>query len=187
MLLRCIFTLSLLAASATSFADALDINLRDKSAQLQYQFSKGSDALGKSDFHFGGLFTTNNNLLADFGILVRNELGSNAPGVAVGVGIKGLVARVKPDNMSALSVGGQVRYSPPADPRFGMVGEFYFSPNIVTFGDADRFYETGLRLEYGVTPRAVAYLGYRKIKFGLKSGNDATLDDGGHIGVRVMF
>ncbi len=187
MLLRCLVTLSLLAASSTSFAEALDINLRDKSAQLQYQFSKGSDALGKSDFHIGGLFTNDNNMFADFGILVKNEVGGNAPGVSLGVGIKGLTARVKPNNIWALSVGGQARYSPPTDTRFGLVGEFYFSPNIVTFGDADRYYETGVRLEYAVTPRAVAYLGYRKIKFGLKSGVDTTLDDGGHIGVRVMF
>ncbi len=187
MLSRYVCTLALLTFSATSFAESLDINLRDKSAQLQYQFSKGSDTLGKSDFHIGGLFTNDNNLLADFGILVKNEVGGNAPGVSLGVGIKGLTARVKPNNIWALSVGGQVRISPPADTRFGLVGEFYFSPNIVTFGDADRFYETGVRLEYAVTPRAVAYLGYRKIKFGLKSGIDATLDDGGHVGVRVMF
>jgi hypothetical protein len=192
MLLRRIVALSLLAVSTSALADTIDINLSDTSAQFQYKSSMGRDALGKTEFHLGVLYVDNNNLLGDFGLLVKDELGSNAPGFSVGVGIKGVVARVKggnpeTSNASALALGGMVRYSPPAIRRLGFVGEVYLSPNIVTFGDANRYVEAGVRMEYEVIPQAVVYLGYRKIGFGLKTQPDATLDEGFNLGVRISF
>ena len=192
MLLRRIVALSLLAVSTSALADTIDINLSDTSAQFQYKSSMGRDALGKTEFHLGVLYVDNNNLLGDFGLLVKDELGSNAPGFSVGVGIKGVVARVKggnpeTSNASALALGGMVRYSPPAIRRLGFVGEVYLSPNIVTFGDANRYVEAGVRMEYEVIPQAVVYLGYRKIGFGLKNQPDATLDEGFNLGVRISF
>jgi hypothetical protein len=193
MLLRRTVALSLLAASTMVMADTVDINLRDKSAQFQYKSSLGRDALGKTEFHVGVLYVNTNNLLSDFGILVKDELGGPAPGFSVGVGIKGLVARVTGNNptvsnVSALALGGLVRYSPPATPRLGVVGQVYLSPSIVTFGDADRYVETGVRMEYEVIPQAVVYVGYRRIAFGLKAQSSyAILDEGVNLGVRMSF
>jgi hypothetical protein len=198
MLLRPIVALSLLVASTmvtvstTAMADTIDINLRDSSAQFQYKSSMGRDALGKAEFHLGVLYVNRNNLLGDFGLLVKDELGGNAPGFSVGVGIKGLVAKVRGDNtvnsnVSALALGGLVRYSPPTTPRFGIVGEVYLSPNIVTFGDADRYVETWARMEYEVIPQSAVYLGYRRMAFSLKSLPYTVLDEGVNLGVRISF
>ena len=192
MLLRRIVALSLLTASTTALADILDVTLRDTSAQFQYKSSLGRDALGKTEFHAGFLYANKNNSMADFGLVVKDELGGNAPGYSVGVGLKGLVAKVTGDNptdstVSALAVGGLLRYSPPTMPRAGIVGQVYFSPNIVTFGDADRFVEAGARIEYEVIPQAVVYVGYRRIGFGLKTQSYAVLDEGFNLGVRMSF
>ena len=198
MSLRRTVALSLLAigtmatVSTTALADTVDINLRDTSAQFQYISSLGRDPLGKTQFHAGALYVNKDNILGDFGLLVRDELGDNAPGFSVGVGIKGVVAKVtgnstKVSDASALSLGAMLRYSPPATQRLGIVGEIYASPNIVTFGDADRYVETNARLEYEIIPQAVAYIGYRKIGFGLKTLPTAILDEGGFLGVRIWF
>jgi hypothetical protein len=192
MLLRRIIALSLFTISTTALADTVDINLRDNSAQFQYRSSMGRDALGKTEFHMGVLYVNNKNLLGDLGVLVKDELGDNAPGFSVGIGIKGVVARVKGNNpavsdASALALGAMVRYSPPTSPRLGIVGQVYLSPNIVTFGDADRYVETNARLEFEVIPQAVAYIGYRRVAFGIKGGPYAILDEGAHLGVRISF
>ena len=180
-------TTLLAIASAPAGAGALDINLGDNSAQIQYSSAMGRDSLGKSEFHMGFLYTDQDNLFGDVGILVKNEVGSGLPGVTVGMGVKGIMATADSSDALALALGGQVRFSPSTASRFGIAGQFYFAPNIVTFGDADRFIETGVRLEYEVLPQAVAYLGYRKIKFGLETGPDAVLDEGAHIGVKNTF
>ena len=173
--------------SAPVSAGTLDINLGDNSVQAQYSSAMGRDSLGKSEFHVGLLYTEQDNLFGDVGILVKNEVGSGLPGVTVGVGVKGIMATADNSDALALALGGQVRFSPPSASRFGITGQFYAAPNIVTFGDADRFIETGVRLEYEILPQAVAYLGYRKIKFGLETSPDAVLDEGAHVGVKITF
>jgi YfaZ precursor len=188
MLLRRIVALSLLAFGTTAMADTIDLNLRNSSAQVQYSTSMGRDALGKTELHLGVLYADKNNMLGELGILVKDEVGSSAPGFSVGVGIKGLVAHTQGTNESALALGGMIRYSPPGLSRMGIVGQLYFSPDITTFGDANRFVETGVRVEYEVIPNAAAYLGYRNIRFNLNNAaRNATLDEGVFVGVRISF
>jgi hypothetical protein len=191
---RIIVAISLLSVSisTTAWADAIDINLRDTSVQLQYKSSLGRDALGKTEFHLGVLYVDKNNLLSDFGILVKDDVGSKAPGLSVGVGIKGLVAKVRGgnpvnSNASALALGALIRYSPSPIPRMGIVGEVYLSPNIVTFGDANRYAEIETRVEYEVIPQSTVYLGYRRIGFGLTKQSYVILDEGVNVGVRISF
>lgn len=192
MLLHRIVALSLLTLSTSALADAIDLNLSDSSVQFQYQSALGRDALGKTEFHVGVLYVDRNNLMSDFGILAKDEVGSSVPGVSVGVGIKGVVAKVRGDNSanstaSALALGGMVRYSPPGISRLGIVTQVYLSPSIVTFGDANRYVEAQVRAEYEVIPQSTVYLGYRKIGFGIKTQPFAVLDQGFNIGVRISF
>jgi hypothetical protein len=187
MFLRRILALSLLACSTTVLADAFDINLNDTSVQLQYGASMGKDTLGRSELHLGYLYANDKNSFLDLGFRVKDELGTNAPGVTVGFGLKGLYADSKNYSASAMAIGGLVRYAPFKDTRFGIGGLVYLSPNIVTFGDADRFIETGVKLDYEVIPQAVVYLGYRKIEFKLTTDTDATLDESAVIGLTMSF
>ena len=184
-----VMALSLLTASTTVLADAVDINLSNDVAQFQYLAPMGHIGQGKSEFHMGFLYNNSNDGLADAGIMVMNGDGS-VSGVALGVGVKALTATVDRNNSLALAIGGRVRFSPLADNRLGVVGQVHLAPDIVTFGDADRFVQTGVRLEYEILPQAVAYVGYRKIKFGNKEAApapDELLDEGAHIGVRIAF
>lgn len=190
MLLRSLISVSLFAVSVTAFADAFDINLRDTSAQLQYKAAMGGSNLGKSELGMGVLYNQKNSLMGEVGVLVKDDLGGNAPGVSLGFGLKVLAAKIKPVNVnaSALAIGGLVRYSPPVEPRLGFVAQTYLSPNIITFGGADRFLETGARVEYEAIPQASVYLGYRSISFNVKNTNrNVTLDEGFHIGIKMMF
>lgn len=188
MYLRRLFALSLFAASSNVLADSVDLNVRDTSAQFQYSASMGRDTLGKSEIHVGFLHANNASTMGDLGILVKDEVGSNAPGVTVGVGIKALVAKVQNTKGStAVAIGGLVRLAPFSDTRFGIVGSVYLSPNIITFGDADRYSEYVAKLDYEIIPQAVAYIGYRKIMLGLKLAPVAVMDEGAHLGVRISF
>jgi hypothetical protein len=190
MLLHRVVVLFLLTFATTAMADTIDLNLRNSSAQFQYSSAMGRDALGKSEFHIGGLYSdsgNSNNTLGDLGIEVKDEVGSKAPGFSVGIGIKGLVAHTQGTNESGVAIGGMVRYSPPTLSRMGIVGQLYFAPNITTFGDADRYVETVARLEFEVIPSAAAYIGYRDIYFNLNNGPNAKVDQGAFVGVRMSF
>ena len=187
-----LFVFSTMAVfSTTAVADSIDLNLRNSSAQFQYSGSMGREALGKAELQIGALYSeegNNRNTLGEFGIVVKDEVGSKAPGFSAGVGIKGLVAHTKGTNESAVAIGGMVRFSPLDLSRLGIVGRIYVAPNITTFGDADRYIETAIQAEYMVIPNAAAYLGYRQIKFNLNTGaSNTSLDEGVFIGVRMAF
>ena len=183
-----LLAISLLTTSTAVLADAVDINLSNDVAQFQYLAPMGDVGQGKSELHMGFLYNNSNGRLADVGIMVMNGDGS-ATGVALGVGVKALAVSMNNNNSMALALGGRVRFSPFADNRLGLVGQIYLAPDIVTFGDADRFVETGVRLEYEILMQAVAYVGYRNIYFDLKAApaGDVSLDEGAHIGVRIAF
>ena len=191
MQLRHLLAFPVLAISASAFADTIDFNLRDSSVQLQYFAPLGRDTLGKSVLHAGLLYADKDNQLADIGIQVKDDV-SGAPGLSLGVGLKAVAAKAKGNNPSsgsatAISLGGQVRYSPAPVPSLGIVGQLYVSPNIVTFGDATRYIQFDSRVEYELIPSASAYIGYRKVKFDIKNQDAAVLDSGPHIGVRMSF
>jgi hypothetical protein len=187
MMLRPLIALSLFAVSGTAFADAVDINLRDSAAQIQYRASMGHDTLGRTEMHMGFLYTSDKGKLGDLGILVQDEVGKDVPGLSAGVGLKGLVAHGQGKNASALALGALVRYAPLANRRFGITGTVYLSPNIVTFGDGERYTETGLSVDYEIIPQAIAYVGYRHIKLAVANASDVTIDEGVHVGVKLSF
>jgi len=183
--------MSLCVASATAWSDSFDINLNNDTAQFQYNLNTGRATQGRSELRFGVLYNDANSLMGEAGFMVMND-GDKETGVSVGVGVNLLAASVSRSgaskvNASAVALGGQVRFSPPAAKHFGIVGEFQFAPKIITFADADSYDQVGVRLEYEVMPQTMAYVGYRKIKFGIKGGPNAVLDDGAHVGVKLAF
>ena len=192
MLLRHIFAMSLSVASAAAWSDTFDINLNNDVAQFQYNLNTGRATQGKSELRFGVLYNDTNSLLGEASLMVAND-ADKASGISVGVGVKVLTASIGRTgypkiNASAVALGGQLRFSPPAAKAFGIVGEFQFAPRIITFADADSYDQVGLRLEYEVMPQTMAYVGYRKIRFGVRNGGpSAVLDDGAHVGVKLAF
>ena len=187
MLLHRMLAIAVLASSSTVLADAIDVNLSSDVAQIQYLAPMGKLGQGKSGGHVGLLFNDENDGMGEIGLMVTSNVGDGSS-VSLGVGIKGVGVTMNSNNAMALALGGQVRVAPLPDKLFGIIGNVHAAPDIVTVGDADSFTEVGVRLEYEILPQAAAYVGYRKIKFGAKVGGlDYTVDEGGHIGVRVAF
>lgn len=192
MLLRPIFFIFLSAISASTFADALDVNLSNDVAHFQYLAKMGNLGEGKSEGHLGILYNDANSKLLDVGLVVSNA-GSSAAVASLGLGVKMIAARVERSSSISLAIGGQVHITPADDRKFGIIGQVYFAPDIVAFGDAERYLETGVRMEYELISKAAVYIGYRKIEFDMNvlptpaPSVDVDMDEGAHIGVRIAF
>lgn len=187
MFFRSILLISLFAIASPSQADTVDIGLRDTSVRLQYSASMGQDTLGKSELYVGALYTDNDNFMGDAGLLVQDEISSNLPIINIGFGIKALAGRAQANDVAAIAVGALVGVKPFPDPRLSFVGELYVSPKILSFSDATRYIDSTARVEFEIIPQAVAYVGYRSTMFDLKNNSSAKIDDGPHIGMRMMF
>ena len=174
-----------------AMADMLDVNLNNNTAQFQYSTANSVNAQGKADIHAGVLYNNAKSLLANIGVMVTNSLEA-APGTSVGIGMEALAANIKDNppltsNATAIALDALVRYSPPTASQVGFAGEVHYAPKILTFGDAVRYTQSIVRLEYELAPSSVVYVGYRRTSFGIKNIQAAQLDSGVHVGFKIAF
>jgi predicted porin len=179
----------LLVASTAAMANMLDFNLNNNTVQFQFSTANGVTAQGNADLHAGLLFNNRHSVLVNGGVMQRNPM---ADGLSVGVGLEALAATIK-DNWpthstaSAVAIDADVRFSPIGAPQVGFSGELHYAPNILTFGDAVRYSQGIVRVDYELAPATMIYAGYRKITFGIKNAPAAVLDSGPHIGLKLAF
>lgn len=178
----------LLLTTPAAKADTFDVNLNDDSVQFLYLSPFTSDVgLSGAQLEFGMLYTEEDDYLGIIGLDIKGEAGSGSPGLVAGVGLRGYGIGTSRADIGALAVGGMVHYSPPSLSRLGLVGQIYYSPEILTFMDGKHLISTEVRVEYKVLTQAVVYVGYRNIDADLDNGGDIDIDDGGHLGIRYMF
>lgn len=189
-MLRRLIAIAILSSSSIVVADTLDVQLSNTAAQFKYSVPSG--VAGKSELFAGFLYNDANSQLGEAGLLVMNEEGT-VPGLSIGIGAKAVVASLNKiaasrKTASGVALGAQVRFEIPSDRRFAIMADYNYAPKIISFGDADHFYQVGLRAEYSISPLTQAYVGYRATKFVLaNSSSNGVLDDGAHIGVRLSF
>lgn len=188
---RLLAALFLLGCGPQLAAQELDINLSNDSALFRYiGHQSGGSTFGGTETDLGFLYTTDDDIVGMFGIQVTGETGSGSPGLQAGVGLKafGATADEADADVFALTLGGQLQYRPQSLSRVLVGVDGFFSPDIVTFVDAESFSFVSARVGYEILPQATAYLGYRKIRADLENGGgEVTIESGGHVGVMLTF
>jgi len=195
MLLSRFIAVALLVVSPSVLADSMNINMNNTSAQFKYGLSASDMIEGNSEIQVGLLYNDTGNLFFETGLIVKGGGEEDAPGLSVAVGAKGVFgtmpAKATSTNSSfsgaGIAVGGELILAFPTESRVAIVTEYFASPKIMSFSDAERFNQFGIRLEVGVSPQATVYMGYREIGFGGKAVGSAVIDKGTHIGVLIMF
>lgn len=176
--------------AANAWAGELDLTLSDESVWVQYTQPIRYEDYGRTAVDFGLLYTESDDWLGSLGLGVQGEVGSQAPGLEFGLGIRGYAGIVDDDyDVSAITLGLSGMYVPPSLSRLGIVAHVNYSPNITTYGDAERFTDFGLRLEYEVLPVASAYVGYRQVdvKLDRRNMSDVDVDETVFVGIRLSF
>lgn len=188
ILLRLISALCLFTWGGQALADAVDIALSDKSARFHYDNSVAQSQ--DLNIELGYLYNTDNTHLFLLGLNVVGQ-SNDVAGLSASIGGRFYSASAKPEGsgkneLAALALGTDIRYKFPDKP-IGLAAYGYYAPKIVSFLDADRLSEVGLRAEYQILSQAYVYVGYREIRATLENGPDLTVDNGGHIGLRIQF
>jgi hypothetical protein len=169
--------------SGAALADSIDINLNDDSIQATY-----AAYWGAADFSVG--FVSNSDKddwVASVGLLARGTNQSRAARSEVGLGGKVYVVSVGNRDLRALGLGGAGRVFPGGSP-IAIGGYAFYAPDVVTGGDGENFWETGVHVDFEVVKNtADFYIGYRKLRAKLDDGSHVTVDSGGHVGVRISF
>ena len=170
-------------------AKGLDLRLADKTAEIIYLTESSTFGYGGADVGMGIFFNDADDLMFSASAMVAGHGSGNNQALQFGVGVKLSFMTLDVLNLeaAALSVGGQIRYVIPSKTPIAFLAEGFISPNITSFGDADRTMEYRLALELEVTPSARAYIGYRNIELDIPGNVDYEMDDEVHLGVRLAF
>lgn len=179
---------ALLLASNNLFAQNIDIQLSNQSARFNYATAIWGKQYGRAELEAGALYNdknTTNNYAAHVGLRVYNN--SYESPLELSVGARLYYAYVAHSTALALALGGTVRYAPQPLHGFGLRGEFYYAPKVVSFNDANGFTEYGFGVDYQLMPQATVYLAYRNVKADIKNRGHLVVDKGTYVGVQMRF
>ena len=175
-----------LALTATGHAAELDLNLNDDAARLSF----ASDITARNlRFDLGWLHHQDRGDVVNVGLHLTGEASPGANPVIGGLGGKILV--IDPDALNVdavvLGIGGYLRYTMPQYDRINVYAHAYIAPDVLSFGDGDRFHEVEARIGYNVLREADVYIGLRNISANFDNGAELTVDTGLIAGIQLRF
>ncbi len=180
--MRWIAFAALAAASFSAVAGTLDINLSNDALEAKYEAPAGA-----ADWTFGGLYNRDDkNYAFNVGLLATGDGSAGKSRVSGGLGGKIYLVHFPGEDLTALALGGQLRWFPGND-WLALAGYAFYAPKVVTFLDGKNFYDAGLRVEVEVFRNSFAYLGYRWTRAELEDGSKPYVDTGGFLGLMVKF
>lgn len=170
--------------STTAHADELEIDLHNQAMRINY--TQEMYTVGKGvELEIGHFFNEVGSTATHAGMHVSGENWSKQGTFDIGLGARALWITAAPGDMTALALGGRVRFSPAH--RVGFTSYAYYAPDIITFISGRRYFEMGLQADYQLLPQGFVYAGLRHYSAIFDAGS-ARMDDGYlHLGMRLVF
>lgn len=190
------------AAAATDGADADDgwlesgasIEVAVTGEELQGRFQTDADLVGLpgNRVGFGLLFTDDRDIVGSAELMAPGLLESFLPGfIRISLGGKALIGMLDdPDDESfGFLPGAEARVRLPVSQTVPMfvVGNIFFAPDILTFGDADEIIDFDIRYEVQFLEQTTGFVGYRVLNFEREDGGDDKIVNGLQAGLRFTF
>lgn len=197
--------LILLLGSSQVLAGGLDLALSDNTANISVTLSRdpllserSPYRVGGSELALGGFISESGDNIVHATILARGIRQSLSSQYQVSAGMKVVAGEIEintptPDvteseSVGALALGFQAgMLVPSASNPIELSFEGYYAPSITSFSDAENYSELTARLQIEVTPRARAYVGYRRLRFDTNDANNVRLDNDAHFGLSISF
>ena len=184
-------TLSRLALSLLSiiplhaYANNLAVDIGKDTFSAEFATSNVSN---DTTFTFGAISAKNDHKLYHFKALVTGQLESNN-NVTISLGGKVYYADLASpsDNLSALSLGGDVEYSLPQNSKVKLSVSLYIAPEATISDDFDLLTDATLTASYQVLKNGSVYINYRNLKVSHESGGNVYINDGVNIGLNLTF
>lgn len=178
---------------------AVAVLLCNSAAAGEIDFSFNSDAFRIFYIHD----FASNDLQSDFGYLYNDDDGwvANASLYLTGfasdgenplqAGIGGRTGWVDGDSSKQtgvpVAVGGYLKYTFPNLNRLSIRGEGWFAPDILSFGDLEKYQDYTIKLGYNVLKQADVYIGWRYVKGDFEERPSVEFDDGFNLGFSIRF
>ena len=189
-------TLRVLLIVATSFfafspaqANDLEIALSSETAQFTVRSDSSLIGWGGADLAFGLFFNDEDDIIGQISLLQARQASQSSP-LTFGVGLRGYVGYldVIRENVLALGIGGEIRYTIPGVMPMSVYFQGHYAPKITSFSDTEEVTDLLLGYQIEILPQTVAFAGIRRLEIDTEAVKNYEVDDNRlHVGVRFTF
>jgi hypothetical protein len=183
----CIFLLALISFSQAS-ANDFELALSRETAQFTFRSDSSLVGWGGSDLAFSLFYNEDSDFVGQASIIQMRQASEETP-LTFGVGVKAYLGKLDDpgEDVAALGIGGEVRYTIPGTMPMAFYVNGFYAPEITSFSGAEDVIDYNIGFQIEALPQTVAFVGVRTFKIGLDDGNYDLDDDEIHIGVRLTF
>ncbi len=183
----CIFLLALISFSQAS-ANDFELALSRETAQFTFRSDSSMIGWGGSDLAFSLFYNEESDFVGQASIIQMRQASEETP-LTFGVGVKAYLGKLDDpgEDVGALAIGGEVRYTIPGTMPMAFYVNGFYAPEITSFSGADNVIDYNIGFQIEALPQTVAFVGLRNFEIGLDDGNYELDDDEIHIGVRLTF
>ena len=164
----------------------IDLNLSDDAVRASFATRLGNEGL---QVGAGWLHQQDKGDVVHLGLHLVDAAADNGADLTAGIGTR--LYFVDADSAqrdgSALAIGGFVRYVFPEYNRFSVGGHLYFAPDVVAFGDLNRYSEIEARVSYNVLRDADVYIGVRSARARFEPDGSVNFNSGLLFGIQMRF
>ena len=183
----CIFLLALISFSQVS-ANDFELALSRETAQFTFRSDSGLIGWGGSDLAFSLFYNEQSDFIGQASIIQMRQASEETP-LTFGVGVKAYLGKLDDpgEDVGALAIGGEVRYTIPGTMPMAVYVNGFYAPEITSFSGAEEVIDYSIGFQIEALPQTVAFVGLRNFEIGLDEGNYELDDNEIHIGVRLTF
>lgn len=160
----------------------LELEGTEETITVRYLTSGGRIGLQGTELALGLLVSSDRDIIGSGRLLAPDLLeGFLPPNITLRLGGKAMMALLDDpsDEVFSIGPGVEARVALPileGTPVAG-VGEVYYAPDILTFGEASHMFEFSGRVEVQFLPNMVGFVGYRRLEFDRDPGDDAIVNN----------
>ena len=180
---------SFLFAFSQAQANDLEIALSSETAQFTVRSDSSLIGWGGADLAFGLFFNDEDDIVGQVSLLQARQASKSSP-LTFGVGLRGYVGHLDriSENVLALGIGGEIRYTLPGVMPMAIYLQGHYAPKITSFSDTERVTDLLLGYQIEILPQTVAFAGIRRLEVDTEAVKNYDVDDNRlHFGVRFTF
>lgn len=171
------------------YANDFEAALSSETAQFTFRSDSSLIGWGGADLGFSLFYNEGNDFLGQLSLMQVRPASAETP-LTLGVGVKAYIGELdsNDENVLAMAIGGEIRYTIPGTMPMSIYIVGYIAPQITSFSDTEELRDYLLGFQIEIQPQTIAFIGIRRIEVDTKIDNNYELDDDKlHVGVRLTF
>ena len=182
LMLLCLF------ASTTNAGD-FEAALSSETAQFTFRSDSSVIGWGGSDFALGLFYNEDDDFILQAGLMQMRQASEENP-LTFGVGVKTYLGHLDDidQDVAALAIGGEIRYTIAGTMPMAVFLRGHFAPEITSFSDTEEVVDYTIGFQIEALPQTIAFIGVRHLEFETDDEGDYEADDDKvQVGIRLTF